>query len=130
MIDTIINTIKATIPDVMAIYLFGSMASGNFTNDSDIDIAVLTHKEIEKQTLTTAKNQLSQTLNRDIDLIDLVSASTVFQYEILTSAKRIFEISKDQVDPIEIKMMALYLDFQEMRQDLVDHIQKRGSVYE
>ena len=37
----IVSLIRATVPDVIAVYGFGSMARGQATADSDVDLAVL-----------------------------------------------------------------------------------------
>ena len=129
MTDIIINTIKNFIKNPLAIYIFGSAAKGNFTNDSDIDIAILLQSPIEKHLLAHIKDQLSLQLNRDVDVIDLNASSQVFQYEILSTAKKIETSDQSTVDQLEAKMIAMYLEFQDMRKDLLAEIKKKGSIY-
>jgi predicted nucleotidyltransferase len=129
MTDIIINTIKNVIKNPLAIYIFGSAAKGNFTNDSDIDIAILLQSPIEKHLLANIKAQLSLQLNRDVDVIDLNASSQVFQYEILSTAKKIETSDQSTVDQLEAKMLAMYLEFQDMRKDLLAEIKKKGSIY-
>jgi len=129
MTDIIINTIKYFIKNPLAIYIFGSAAKGNFTNDSDIDIAILLQSPIEKHLLANIKAELSLQLNRDVDVIDLNASSQVFQYEILSTAKKIETSDQSTVDQLEAKMLAMYLEFQDMRKDLLAEIKKKGSIY-
>jgi len=39
--DLVIETLRGALPDVVAIYRFGSTATGQAGRDSDVDIAVL-----------------------------------------------------------------------------------------
>jgi len=48
--------------------LFGSMAKGKDTNDSDVDIAVISMRKKNYFTLIRAMNFLSEQLNREVDM--------------------------------------------------------------
>lgn len=72
----LIQAVKHRLPRVRLIYLFGSQADGSATPSSDIDIAVL----LDKKMNPVARFDLEQTLaiefNQDVDLVDLLMAST------------------------------------------------------
>lgn len=71
------------------IYLFGSAATGHVRPDSDIDIAFLSDKRSLDQRFMLAQ-QSAERLQRNVDLIDLKQASTVFQAQIVSSGKVIY----------------------------------------
>ncbi len=129
MNETIKTALISLFPEIVALYVFGSAAKGELTNESDIDIALLSEKKIEKHRLLDAKTILTQKLNRDIDLIDLNSENLVFQYEILKTGKKLFSSNQLKTDQIELRLMTMYLDFQDMRKDLLTQIKQRGSIY-
>ncbi|MDQ0257043.1 putative nucleotidyltransferase [Evansella vedderi] len=60
------------------IILFGSTVKGTMKNNSDLDIAFLSNKKLDKYQLFMIAQELATKLNRDVDLIDLNQASTVF----------------------------------------------------
>ena len=45
--DLVIETLRGALPDVVAIYRFGSTATGQAVRDSDVDIAVLPAAPLE-----------------------------------------------------------------------------------
>ncbi|HOJ86455.1 MAG TPA: nucleotidyltransferase domain-containing protein [Elusimicrobiales bacterium] len=80
------QTIKKHIPDAK-ILLFGSRIKGDFTQNSDIDIAIKCDKKIEIQLIAKIKMDLEELeINHRIDLIDYNSVSKEFQKIIDNSA--------------------------------------------
>lgn len=61
------------------IILFGSAANGTLREDSDVDIAFLSSKNIEDYDIFMLGQELAEKLERDVDLIDLKKAYTVFK---------------------------------------------------
>ncbi|BCS80220.1 type VII toxin-antitoxin system MntA family adenylyltransferase antitoxin [Anaerocellum diazotrophicum] len=53
------------------IITFGSLAKGNFRQDSDIDIAFFSDKEVSNIERFRISQELADKLNRDVDLVDL-----------------------------------------------------------
>ncbi len=128
-LDPIMDFLKKSIVDLNGIYLFGSQATGRAKADSDIDIAVLATTDIsdlQRWELAAACGVLAQ---QDVDLIDLRTVNTIFQYHIITEGKRIYTNNADFCDMFENRIMSDYLDLQQFRQPLIDAIRKRGSIY-
>jgi len=65
------------------IYLFGSYAVGKSRDDSDLDLAFLSSKEIDDYQLFLTAQKLASKLHIDIDLVDLAKASTVLKTQII-----------------------------------------------
>lgn len=78
------NRLRQALPELMAVYSFGSQAQNNAGPDSDLDLAVLVAGYVDSVSLWQLGNKLANELDIDVDLLDLRAASTVMQYQILT----------------------------------------------
>ncbi|CAM3162706.1 type VII toxin-antitoxin system MntA family adenylyltransferase antitoxin [Pseudomonas floridensis] len=76
--------LKAKLPDVLAVYVFGSQASGHATAQSHLDMAVLIPGTLDPIALWSLSGEVSDIANLPVDWLDLRSASTVMQYQIIT----------------------------------------------
>jgi len=128
-IHTIINYLEKNLHGLQAVYLFGSFASGYANKESDVDIAILQQDKLpfEKRLKTTTG--LSILLNRDVDLIQLRYVDTVFQEEILKTAKRIATYDRITCELYEDYVFCSAMDFREFRKPHLEEIVIRGSVY-
>lgn len=85
--DEIIAAVRAVLPDVQAVMLFGSRADGSAREDSDLDLAVLLLGRADPVRLWEAGEIIARTLGVDVDLIDLRAASTVMQFHKLNALR-------------------------------------------
>ncbi len=125
----IVDTIIRTFPDTKIIYLFGSAAAGELTIHSDIDLAVLADRCLDKIKLNQLENELATLLQRDVDLIDLFDASVVFRFQIVCTGKKIFSINENTSNFFEDLVHAMYFRLNEERTAMLSEIKKRGHVY-
>ena len=74
--------------------------------------------------------QLAEKLNRDVDLIDLKQAFTVFKTEIIATGKVIY--CQDELQRMKFEMLTykMYVKLNEERQIILDKIHESGGVYE
>ncbi|WP_234117375.1 type VII toxin-antitoxin system MntA family adenylyltransferase antitoxin [Clostridium hydrogenum] len=72
------------------IYVFGSAARNELMEDSDIDIAYLSDVSLSNYEIFMLANDIADVVKRDIDLIDLNKASTVFKVQIVGNGKVIY----------------------------------------
>ena len=126
MNEKIIDFLTDTIKDIDAIYIFGSYADGNFTDDSDIDIAFLNKSELSSVEVWDISSSLSSLLKIDVDLIDLKNTNTIFRFEIISKAIKIYEINEKEVEKFEDLTYSFYIDFNEIRKSIIDDIQING----
>lgn len=117
-----IAKIIAKYPQVIAIYLFGSFAQNNYTKDSDVDLAVLLLKKADAVELWHLAQEISNAVGRDVDLIDLMTATTVFQWEIIHSGKIIYVQDQEQEDRFADKVFKMYIEISEIRRAMVQDI--------
>ncbi|MDQ7084237.1 MAG: nucleotidyltransferase domain-containing protein [Sulfurovum sp.] len=124
----IVNALKEEIPEVQAIYLFGSQGDGSATSKSDVDIAYLSTVTLTNVKRWEVSQRLASLLSIDVDLIDLSSTNTIFRYQILSTAKRLYGHGYE-VESFETLAYSFYLRFTQERQPIVDAIMENKSVF-
>lgn len=131
--EEILNKLKSRLIDELnceAIVLFGSYARGTQNAESDIDLAILTKKEVSKKELFKLKQELEDIANKDVDLVKLNSdISDGFKYEIIINGKTLYCKDEVEFDLYKIRVMREYLETNENRQSVIDRIKNGGSIY-
>ena len=77
-------------PDIAAVYLFGSHATGHQRKRSDLDLGVLFNKEIDGFERIDLETELSNLLVKDVDLIDMRKSSPFLRHQIYKYGKKIY----------------------------------------
>ena len=119
-----IATLQAALPNLLAIYLFGSHAQDNAGPDSDIDIAVLVAGKLDPLQLW----ELAQEIGPNLDILDLRTASTVIQYQIITTGLRLWT-KNAQAAIFESTILSDKTELDTARAPLLADIQREGSIY-
>ncbi|WP_100333455.1 type VII toxin-antitoxin system MntA family adenylyltransferase antitoxin [Bacillus alkalisoli] len=112
------------------ITVFGSMAKGTARKDSDIDIAFLSDEKFEPYDLFIIAQGLASIIDRDVDLIDLNEASTVFQAQIVGTGEIIFCTDEYRKAIFEMKTFKMYAKLNEEREVVFKRIMESGQIYE
>lgn len=86
----IVTSICARFPNAIAIYAFGSQIQGTADRESDLDLAVLVAGYAEPLALWNAAGSLAEVAGCPVDLLDLRAASTVMQYQVITTGQRLW----------------------------------------
>ena len=86
----VLQVLQQRFPEALAFYVFGSQASGQADDQSDVDLAVLMPGYAEADALWEASLALAAVLNRHVDLLDLRASSTVMQHQVLTTGQRLW----------------------------------------
>jgi len=126
MIDnsTLIDLLIESIPDICAVYLFGSHASGDDRHDSDVDIAILPSRDqarpFDPVKLFSIRESLAARCSRDVDLVDLRAAPVVLAKEIIGANRRVFCADSDHADEFEMLTLSLYQKLNDERREIVD----------
>lgn len=129
MTKQIVSIICQAVPDILGIYLYGSFGTPYATAQSDIDLAILAKKKYSPLECWQLAQKASNAMQRDIDLIDLLQASTVFRFQIVSTAKRIYCKDKLACDCFEMTVYSAYLRFNEERREILQAIKQRGRIY-
>lgn len=115
----IVSTITASYPTASAIYLFGSRATEREKADSDWDIALLTAEKLPPLERWQLSGSLCELLDGEVDLVDLLTASTVFQMQIVTTGKLLFQ-QQPATANFEMQVFSMYGRLQESRREIVE----------
>ena len=95
--------VATTRPDIRALYVFGSQATGTARPDSDVDVGVL-YTSRQPLTLTLQlEHEIEQDLGRKVDVVDAAAAGAFLALEIVRG-ERIF-----CRDPTEADLFELYV---------------------
>jgi len=111
------------------IILFGSSVKGYFREDSDIDIAFISAQEFKSYDLYLLAQALVSEVGREIDLVDLRQASTVFKAQILGSGQVIYSNDPKELADFQIRTLKEYALLNEERAEILRNISVRGRVY-
>lgn len=123
-----LQLLRIELPSLMGLYLFGSQAQDCAGPDSDLDLAVLVEQYVDPLRLWELSSRLANTLGLDVDLVDLRAASTVMQYQILTTGKRLWRRGLE-TDQFELFVLSEKFDMDIWRQLLIDQVQRQGQIH-
>ncbi len=133
-VDNIISTVLSAYPNTQAIYLFGSWGTEDEWPTSDVDIALLLPPDEAKQTgslaLSDLRFALEDLLKRDVDLINLRLAPTVFQKEIILAERRIFCADRYAADEFEMLVLSFYQKLNQERAGIMAEGLRSGRFYD
>ena len=124
----IIQNLQANLPNLLGIYAFGSRIHGTAQTDSDLDLAVLVAGYAEPLVLWSMTSDLVDVADCPVDLLDLRAASTVMQYQIITTGQRWWALDA-QAAFFEAAILSEKTELDTARAGLLSDIQKRGKVY-
>ena len=105
--------------DIVAAYLFGSLAEGRATARSDVDIAVLLSGSPDVLALAARRLQLlgqvEPFVEGQIDVVILNSASNVMQQQVLVHGRLLYERDRDARIEFQVAVGKIYADMQPAR---------------
>jgi predicted nucleotidyltransferase len=120
--------LRDAIPNLLGIYAFGSRVQGNANAESDLDLAVLVTGYAEPIQLWELASHLADKFGYEVDLLDLRAASTVMQYQVITTGKCLW--AKDvQAGVFECYVLSEKTALDSARAQLLHEIKEDGAVY-
>ena len=125
----IVQMICTAMPEVLAIYLFGSHSLGLQHADSDIDLAILPQQKLSEIDVWALAQSLAAKYSRDVDLIDLKQASTVMRMQVISKGERLYCSDEQSCEVFEDFVFSNYAHFNEERAGILKDICQRGTVY-
>jgi Predicted nucleotidyltransferases len=130
-IDTaaILEIVRATLPDLEFLYLFGSQASGDTHEQSDVDLAYRAGTRLDAVARFQLQERIAARIHRDVDLVDLATASTVMRVQVIDGGKVLY--ARDDVARQYFEMTALssYARLNEERRGILEDVRDRGAVH-
>lgn len=115
---------------VIAIYLFGSMAKGNATVKSDIDLGILLKEDFDFLADFDYKLRLMGKLRditgKTVDIVFINRADPILQYQIRKYGKIIFESDRTRRIEYEVRARKNYFDFLPMHKKYMEKVLSRA----
>jgi predicted nucleotidyltransferase len=124
-----VELIVARVPGLIAVYLFGSVARGDQTFESDIDFATLASRPLTPKVRWELQQELSVLLYREVDLIDLRASSTVMRVQVLGSSELLLDLDTYARATFEATALSTYTRLNVERRHILEDIRQRGHVY-
>jgi predicted nucleotidyltransferase len=128
-VDALIEQVRKAVPNLIALYRFGSQAHGTAGPESDVDVAILAPESLPSEKLFDLQQALAALLHKDVDLIDLASAATVLLMQIISTGECLFSGDDQRREEFETRVFSSYARLNEERRGILDDIRARGSVY-
>jgi predicted nucleotidyltransferase len=127
-----INLIKQFMLEKLSpilIIIFGTAGRDEMRPDSDIDIAYLGDQHFDPYELFLLSQELARKLNREVDLINLATVSTVFQAQVISTGRVIYCQDDYQRMLFTLTVLKKYARLNEERRPIFEKIKERGSIY-
>ena len=126
--EHMVRILQSRLPALLAVYGFGSRVQGTARQDSDLDLAVLVAGYADVLLLWQLSSELADIAGCPVDLLDLRAASTVMQYQIITTGERWW--ARDaQAALLESAILSQKTALDTARAGLLADIEERGTVY-
>ncbi len=126
--QSILDMLHGRVPNLLAVYAFGSRIQDAARPESDLDIAVLVAGYAEPLALWSLSGDVADLAGCPVDLLDLRAASTVMQHQIVTTGQR-WWFSDGQAALYEAAILSEKTELDTARAGLLADIRKRGSIY-
>lgn len=123
------SELRSSIPDLIAVYLFGSWARGDANRESDFDIAMLARDPIASSLRFDLERRLEEKLRQSVDLIDLRRASAVFRVQVLQDASLLLDADPTRRAEFECFALADYARLNEERAGILEDVRRTGRVH-
>lgn len=96
--------------DIVAIYIFGSVATAKNRSGSDIDVAIMVRGQVNGMEQAQLETSLSNILKKDVDLVMFGEATPLLQHQILKYGDLIYERDPKERTRQEVAARREYLD--------------------
>lgn len=126
--EQLVALICTRFPLAFAIYAFGSQVQGNANAQSDLDLAILVAGYADPLMLWEVSSTLADVAGCPVDLLDLRAASTVMQYQVIATGRRLWSTGLP-ADLFECFVLSEKTALDEARAPLLTDIAATGRIY-
>jgi|NGEPerStandDraft_6_1074524.scaffolds.fasta_scaffold232165_2 predicted nucleotidyltransferase len=95
---------------VQCAFLFGSSETRSFSEESDVDVAVLLPTPLDLSERLALRASLEMTLGRDVDLVDLRGADAILAFQVLSLGRPIVMRDRKAYDAFVARTLSEYAD--------------------
>ena len=110
------------------IILFGSTIKETSRRNSDVDIAFLSEQCFSDYEIFVISQGLADRIGKEVDLVDLSKASTVFQAQIFHTGKELYCSDTNKKRLFQVLTYKKYARLNQERKPVLQKIVERGSL--
>ena len=125
----IVRFLVKAVPDLIAVYRFGSQTSGQVRPTSDVDLAILASQPLPSVRRFELEQELAGLLRRDVDLVDLRASSTVMRMQVISTGECLYSRDGSERQRFETYVYSSYARLNEERREILKDVHERGLVY-
>jgi uncharacterized protein len=126
VLDTARDALLTAFPNAWAIYVYGSFARGDQSPQSDIDLAVLLPPGEKIDDLLGIISDVSTSVHREVDLVDLRKINDVLRREVLADGRTLYVSQPERVLEWEGTAISRYQRYREEVSELLKDFQETG----
>jgi predicted nucleotidyltransferase len=127
--DVVVDALRRALGEGIVVYQFGSSVSGQTRHGSDLDVAVLAPRRLGATERFDLQERVAASLGRDVDLVDLQSASTVMAMQVVSTGRVLFDDVPASRGAFEDRTFSSYARLNEERRGILERIAAEGTVY-
>jgi len=124
----VVTMICTAFPNAMAVYAVSSQLRDEAGSESDLDLAVLVAGYADPLALWDLAANLANVVGCPVDLLDLRAASTVMQYQVITTGQRLWA-SGVEAGLFECFVLSEKTNLDAARAPLLRDIAATGKIY-
>ena len=124
-----VAAIRSAVPDLVAVYRFGSSVSGERSPGSDVDLAVLATTPIDPLLRFDLQERLASAFGQSVDLVDLRAASPVMAIQVIGRGRLLLDNDAQARGRFEDLTYSLYARLNEERRGILERVAAEGTVY-
>jgi len=123
-IESRLNEALKSEAGVATAYLFGSVLTGAFGPESDVDLGLLFFPQQEPEPLEVLEieHRLSCAVGIEVDVVVLNSASSVIGMQVLRKGKKLLERDSRLDSEFFVRCVNLYADLKRIRAPIEQHL--------
>ncbi len=114
--------------DVLLVFIFGSAINDRLTKESDIDIAVLFKRMPDFKEILHLKDDLSELIKRETDIVILNNSSPVIRMQVLKNGVMVINKNSAVYNDFFVRTVKEYDDLKRVRKEAEENI-LRGRIY-
>jgi uncharacterized protein len=124
-----VSLLEKRVPNLLAVYLYGSHAKGVVRADSDVDLAVLGDAPVGAPLMWELKGTLEGLVRRTVDLVDLAVAPTVLRAQVVSTGLVVHDGDRARRQEFEARVLSDYARLNEERWEILERVRREGRIH-
>lgn len=128
LLPQLVGQLRQQIPNLIAVYGFGSFGTAAQRPDSDIDLGLQADAPLNAVRLFDLAGQLATMAHRDVDLVDLLTCSTVMRAQVIATGRLLYCSDQGRCDAFAASAYSRYAHLNEARRGILQDRMRAGGI--